>query len=226
MEFDLEESVLTFPTQSPGTHVLSLQLTNYLLSQRRWGNFLLSSKQLFRAIALPHPCLHSTVYLNRSRASRIETNRRKRQTNSVSLDKWAPATTVMHSDTWRVTWGTQRNSGSCCAGWCDSPHLILCFQIPWKEKQKPKSITELRDVLHMNVRCTCLYSGWQIHMHGPSQWPNPDAENSNPDGLVDPMFPGCCEEVITFSRAAKGTQDHRRQDLLEVTLPVGSSSHT
>lgn len=35
VEFDLKESVLTFPTQSPGTHVLSLQLTNYLLSQRR-----------------------------------------------------------------------------------------------------------------------------------------------------------------------------------------------
>lgn len=43
----------------------------------------------------------------------------------------------------------------------------------------------------------------------------------DPDRLVDPMLPACCKEVIMFSTAAKWIQGHRRQDLLEVTLPVG-----
>jgi hypothetical protein len=65
-----------------------------------------------------------------------------------------PARTVMHTGTWRVAWGTQRNSGSCCVGWCDSPHLIWCFQIPWGEKNNRNQWAFLS--------CWCVWCIWLL----------------------------------------------------------------
>lgn len=83
-----------FPHSESWRTCSKLAIYKSLPSQRCWGNFLLSSEQVFRGIASPRPYLYSKVCPNRSKASGIETNRRERQTNSVPLDKRAPAPVV------------------------------------------------------------------------------------------------------------------------------------
>ena len=93
------------------------------------------------------PRHHPTpIYPQRSRAGRQRGTGRKGGWLSLSL-RSAPAAAGTDPGTWRAAWGTQRNSGSCCAGWCDSPHLTLCFQRPgWKKQQKALSISEQWDL--------------------------------------------------------------------------------